>query len=125
MSSFSRGGGGGDEPTPTSEAIDVSNEISGIPNGVPTTILSYAVPVGKTLMVNYVGVSGNNRATFTVEIGSAEIAKRRTYYTHFNESFFAGSEGLEVLESKTVYVKVVNNSLSLGTFNANLLGVLL
>jgi len=102
--------------------IDEYNEINSVAQGVLSTIVSYTVPVAKTLSLEKVEVSGENIAIFEVLINSITKGKRRTYWGKFNSDF--EFKGFTVAAGLTVEVKVIHTRTVAASFNANLLGSL-
>lgn len=105
--------------TPLVEYADISS----LASGTLTTILSYTVPVGKTLAMGKVEVSGCNVADYIVEIDGSTKGKRRTYFGNFNADF--EYKGLEIATGLVVRVRVIHSRPSAGDFDATLIGSLL
>ena len=106
---------------------DTYNEITAIAAGGWNPIVSYTVPAGKIFHLRHVSVSGTNKATYRVLWGgSLVLAKKRTYYTQFNEDFFFAADdtlGKAFAASTTVWVDVSHgNILEIGDFNATISG---
>ena len=99
------------------------NEITSLASGALTNILSYIVPVGKTLQLKKVEVSGCNVAKYSVEIDSAENGVRRTYFGNFNADF--EFDNFQITEGKIIRIKVIHNRPVLGDFNATMIGSLI
>ena len=97
--------------------------ISSLASGTLTTILSYTVPVGKTLTLEKIEVSGCNVADYSVDIAAVVKGKRRSYYGNFNADF--EYKGLQVLASTIIRVRVIHSSSLSGDFDATLIGSLL
>ena len=109
------------------ESIDAYDEITNQVFAAYHTIVSYTVPVGKTFHLRHVSVSGTNKATFRVLHGAGVIlAKKRTYYTNFNEDFFFESDntlGNLFVAGENIYVDVTHsNAAANGDFNATISG---
>ena len=98
-------------------------DISSLASGSLTTILSYTVPVGKTLLMEKVEVSGCNIATYVVDIDGTDKGKRRTYFGDFNADF--EYKGLEVATGLVVRVRVIHSRPTAGDFDASLIGSLI
>jgi hypothetical protein len=99
------------------------SDISSLASGTLTTILSYTVPVGKTLAMEKVEVSGCNVADYVVEVDGAIKGKRRTYFGNFNADF--DYKGLQVAAGLVVRVRVIHSRPTTGNFDASLIGSLL
>jgi len=99
------------------------SDISSLASGTLTTILTYTVPVGKTLAMEKVEVSGCNVANYIVEIDGNTKGKRRTYFGNFNADF--EYKGLEVATGLIVRVRVIHSRPTTGNFDATLIGSLL
>lgn len=109
------------------ETIDVYDEITNKVFAAYHTVVSYTVPAGKVFHLRHVAVSGNNKASFRVLWGSGNIlAKKRTWWTRFNEDFFFESDsslGNKFVAGDVVYVDVSHsNTLANGDFNATITG---
>lgn len=99
------------------------NNISSLTSGVLTTILTYTVPVGKTLAIEKVEVSGCNVADYTVDIDGTNKGKRRTYFGNFNADF--EYKGFQVATGLVIRVRVIHSRPTVGDFDATLIGSLL
>lgn len=53
---------------------------SSVASSTPTTVVSYTVPVGKTLLINVIEFSGENIAKYEVDVDAAIEATRRTNF---------------------------------------------
>lgn len=105
------------------DAVAEYAEISSLASGALTTILTYTIPVAKTLKLERVEVSGCNVADYIVEIDGVVKGKRRTYFGGFNADFNLG--GLPVATGLVVRVRVIHTRPSAGDFDATLIGALL
>lgn len=99
------------------------SKISSLANGALTNILSYTVPVGKTLILSKAEVSGCSVAQYSVEIDSVEKGVRRTYWGNFNADF--QFDKFQVAEGLKVEIKVIHGRPAPGDFNATLVGSLI
>ena len=97
-----------------SEALAVSA-------GSEVTILTYVVPVGMTLFISRVSVSGDNIAEYTITVDGSTVDKLRTYFGNFNDNAEFG--GLKLEEGSEVKVNVNNFRSCAGNFNARVNGV--
>jgi hypothetical protein len=101
------------------EIIDY-NESPSVAGLATATIINYTVAVGKTLTLVLSDVSGDNRGKYRVELNGSVIAKRRTYYTDYDNIFkFAN---IKLVEGDNIKIIVENQSNLTGDFNANLQG---
>lgn len=101
------------------------SEVGSVPSAVETTVSSYTVPVAKRFYIHRIEVSGDNVAVYRVRVNGLDKAKKRTWWTKFNETFdftcFPKS-GLKVVAGDVVTVSVIHNSVSVGSFNASIQG---
>jgi hypothetical protein len=72
--------------TSTPGLIISHNEISSVPAGVETTIITITAPVNG-YRVEKVEVSGENVALFRVKVNGSTISDKRSWWTEFNETF--------------------------------------
>lgn len=101
------------------EIIDYNESLSVV--GLATaTILDYTVAISKILTLVYSDVSGDNRGKYRVEINGSVIAKRRTYYTNYDNYF--NFSNIKLVEGDNIKIIVENQSTLSGDFNANLQG---
>jgi len=98
-------------------------DIASLASGTLTTILTYTVPVGKTLALEKIEVSGCNVADYTVEIDGANKGKRRTYFGNFNADF--EYKGFQIATGLVIRVRVIHSRPSAGDFDATLVGALI
>jgi hypothetical protein len=79
----------GTNSNPISVAItSASNELSvneygqaaAVASGATTTVVTYTVPLGKTMVLERVTASGENIALFTIFINATQIDAGRTYF---------------------------------------------
>lgn len=100
--------------------INSYNEILSLGGLSTANVVLYTVPIGKTLTLTRVDFSGENKATFKIDINGAIQSKKRTYYTSFNGSF--EFSGLLLSAGDIIKLIVENNSNSVSDFNGNLQG---
>lgn len=105
------------------DKISVRGAISSLAASSLTTIQSYTVPVGKTLALKEIEVSGENAAEYTVEIDSTIEAKKRTYFTHYNTSF--NWNDVRFSEGTVIDIRVIHQSDEVGDFDSRIIGELL
>lgn len=116
-------------PSFPQETLSLFFEVSGVATGASSTILTYTVPVGQTLYLNKVLISGNNISTFDLDFNSVTNARKRLTYTVFNETFdysLNGNIGGYQLTTGTIVTVVATNVSTggLADFNATIQGVL-
>lgn len=99
------------------------NGVTSISAAVSTDVLSYTVPVGKTLSLRSIDFSGSNIAKFDIEIGGSIKATKRTWWTKFNG--MVDFDEFNVSASTVIKVKVIHNSTAVGDFEATLRGQLI
>ena len=101
------------------EVIDY-DEANSVAGSATATILDYTVAAGKILTLVLSDVSGDNRGKYRVELNGSVIAKRRTYYTNYDNIFkFAN---IKLVAGDNIKIIVENQSTLTGDFNANLQG---
>lgn len=93
-----------------------------VASGANAQVVSFTVPSGKKLHLRFVEASGTNRADFEVRVDAGVIAKKRTYFTGYNVTFFFSD--FVVNEGETVYAFAKNRSTLVGDFEANIQGQL-
>lgn len=74
-------------PPSNVKSIIKYNEQLMVASGSETTLLTYTVPLDTRSVIQRIFVSGGNPATYTVNYNSDTIAKKRTYFTYYNETF--------------------------------------
>lgn len=111
-----------------STATNVYAQISSVPNGSLTNVLTYVVPVGKTFFLQMMEAGGDNIGHYTLEVNGSVIGTARTW---FNGPFIErlrfdgiGNVGLPVAEGIIIRIKVIHYRPVAGTFEGRLIGVL-
>lgn len=105
------------------DVINEYDEVLGVVASTLTTLVSYTVPVGKTLGLRLAEASGTNLATYTVVVDGDVIASKRTWWgSDFNAVFEFNR--LEIAASSIVQVKVIHERPMNGDFEARINGVL-
>lgn len=108
------------------QAISNYSEITAVANGILSTILTYTVPIGKSLYLNRVEVSGTNISEFTVQFNSSINAKKRTFFGNLNELFdyaMGGNEnGYQLVSGTIITITTIHSRPSVGNFNARIQG---
>lgn len=96
--------------------------ISSLIKDVLTTILTFTVPVLKTLALKKIEVSGDNPAIYQVEFDAVVKGKRRTYWADFNADF--EFKEFNLVTGTVVRVRVIHSQSIVSDFDATLLGEL-
>lgn len=123
-----RVGNSASSPIYTTEIVTASSgvieyaEVNSVPSSLLTTIATYTVPVGKTMSLRVVEVSGNNLGIYQIEFDTIVKSKKRTYWGKFNETFVF--EDQPVSTGTVIRVRVIHTSSMLGEFNATIIGAL-
>jgi hypothetical protein len=103
-------------------------EVVAVASGIPTDVVTYTVPAGKTLYLRHVAFSGSNVSTFWIDIDGSVQARKRTYFTEYNGDFFFEGDsghGLKVNAGQTITVVAEHSRPSLGDFDASMDGRLI
>jgi len=111
-----------DAPSASETLVNEYNEISSVPSGIATTIVSYVVPVGKTLYLTYANGSGGNIGLYTFEIDGIVEDKKRSYYTEFNVDFVLNQKANA---GQVVRVRINHSGDVVSDHNAKISGVLI
>ena len=106
--------------TDNDNIINEFSEVAAVPVSTPTLIVSYTVPMDKVLELRHVQVSGCNTGKWDVEVDGSPIARKRTYYTQYNEEF--EFEALKITEGQVVDVIVENCGSTATEFDGRILG---
>jgi hypothetical protein len=106
----------------------VFNEITSVPSGISTLVATYTVPMAVTnSYLQRIEMSGENVATFDIQINSVVSARKRTYWGDFNAvSEFISDEptrGLSLNPEDVVQVWVIHNRPSAADFEARIQAV--
>ena len=99
------------------------NEVSSIASAASATVLTYTIPIGQSLTINGVNVSGENIAVYTILIDSVVFDKVRTYFPNYNASF--NIDNLTATAGQIIQIEVENFRPTTADFNANLYGRLI
>jgi len=103
------------------ETLNVYGESSSVAASSTATIIDYTVGALKEFRLKRIEFSGTNRGVYIVEINSNTQAKKRTYYTRFDDYF--DFEELKLNAGDNLKLIVENKSTNMtGDFNANLQG---
>lgn len=98
------------------------NEISAAVPASTSTVLTYTVPVGKTLEITSGTISGDNISKYTVEVNSSVVNTKRSTWTKFNVDF--DIINYELSAGDTLTIKAENKGDSNSDYEATLIGVL-
>jgi hypothetical protein len=110
-------------PAPPQLRINLFNDVSAIAPSVQTNLISYTVPITRSFALEFVEVSGENIAYYSVELNTVKIADARTSFTGFNHKFLFNN--LELIESDNLVIKVIHTRLSASNHSARIMGVLI
>lgn len=102
------------------EVKNVYNEIASVAASTLTSVVTYTVPAGKTFFLKHIEASGENRATFTVEINATVERKRQTYQPIFNTDFLFYN--LRLSAGDIVTLRVFHTRGTAADFNGTILG---
>lgn len=98
------------------------NEISAVPSGAETTVITVTVPMGG-YRISKVEVSGDNVAHYRVKVDGITILNKRSYWTRFNLTFdFEGfTNGLKLNPSQVLTITALHSRPDPGNFEATVL----
>lgn len=112
------------ERDPDDTAVNTFAEVSAVPIGVETQVVSYTVPTAKHGLLQAIEASGENKGTYRCYINGAQIATKRTYYTYYNVNFaFDANDGVYLQPGDQVTVTVNHTGLVVGDFDGRILVV--
>jgi hypothetical protein len=103
--------------------INLYDESLAVPAAILTNVISYTIPIAKKFYLNLIQVSGENVASFTIDLNGTTIDKKRTYFTEYNMEFYFKS--LKLIAGDILKVKVYHTRPMAADFNAKILGDLL
>ena len=104
------------------ELLNSYNEILSLAGLATDDIVLYTVPVAKELRLQRIDFSGDNKAIYKIDINGSVEAKKRTWYTHYNDSIIFNN--LLLVAGDVVKLIVENKTNSTADFNGNLQGKL-
>lgn len=108
--------GTGDVNTVETGTVDQAfGDITSVPSGVLTDIVSYTA--GGPTRVKFVEVSGTNIAQYTLYKNGVLFHKKQTFYGSLDNDF-QFSKGYQLVASDILTVRVIHNQASLGEFSA-------
>lgn len=100
--------------------INQYEEVTSVANSTLTTVLSKTFSVLSNL--KRVSCSGTNIAEYRVILDGDIISKKRTYLGNsLNVDFIFDEEGLELLPTSVLEIKVIHSRPDLGDFESNIL----
>ena len=99
------------------------NEINSVAISATVDVISYTVPVGKTLNLSVIEVSGCSLGEFNIFISTINKARKRT--THGNYNLIFPFNGLALSCGTLIKIQVTNSSKSIAKYESRILGNLL
>lgn len=109
------------------DTVNTFGSISSLSSGSLTTIVTYTVPVGKKFFLQLVDGSGENIATYDLEVSSTAIARRRTYFGSSLDvviTFAQASKGIEYPAGTVIRLRVEHARTTMSAdFDGRILGV--
>lgn len=102
--------------------INSYNELLSVAGLATGDLLLYTVPVGKTLKLQRIDFSGENKAVYKIDINGSIQAKKRTWYTSYND--YITFNNLTLNAGDIVKLIVENKTNMTADFNGNLQGKL-
>lgn len=106
-------------PVVGSNVQNIFNEVQSVASGVYTQILTFTAV--DECQLKKVVCSGDNIATYDIQVNSDVQSKQRTYFGGSLNCKFDFEEGLLLEPGDTIEVYVVHNRPSIGDFNSNIL----
>lgn len=98
------------------------SEVS-VATGIETTILSYTVPLSKTLNINSINLSGENIGEYIIYLNGTNVLKTRTMFgSDLSKDI---SFKITLNASEFIDIKVINPRTSIGDYCASIIGELL
>ena len=104
------------------ESLSYFESASSVAQNITVTILSYTVPVGKTLILDKVEVGGENIAKYSVEFDAVEDAAKRTFWGSLNEVF--NYDRYRLNSGAIIKVNVIHKRPPSADFEARLIGAI-
>lgn len=107
-------------------AVNTYNEVTSLPIGASTTLVSYTVPVAKVAYLQTVEASGGNVAIYTVNVNGVAIAKNycgraADLITYFKfDTGLITIPGLKYTSGTVITVVVVNSGTTITNFDARI-----
>jgi hypothetical protein len=102
------------------EKINEFSEVTAVASGAETTILTYAVPPSKVLVMDKIEVSGTNISTFKVKIDGNDKARMHTWFNG-NLGHVFDFNGLQLNAGSIILIRALHNRPTTGDFEARLL----
>jgi hypothetical protein len=110
--------------TLSTDRVDDHDAVSGIAANTPTAVLTYIVPVGKTLYLQAARGSGYVPAEYWIEIDGTEREHQRSNWANWNVRFDFLQDGIIVASGDVVKVYVEHRFIATQDFNASIYGML-
>ena len=101
-------------------SLSLFDEVTSVAMSVRTSILLLTVPANEERTIQKIEVSGNNMATYEVEINATVEGFRRTSLTVFNADFHFSE--FKLLPTETIEVFVTHERPMVGDFEARIIG---
>jgi hypothetical protein len=105
------------------DVTSIYAEVSSIPTATLTDVISYTVPVGKTLFLKEVSYTGDSRAEVTIEVDASVEDKQRTTWTDWNGRFLFYN--LKLVAGQVLKLRVDHCSTTTAEFSGKIIGNLL
>lgn len=102
------------------QSINSYNEILSLAGLASANVVLYTVPVGNIFTLSRIDFSGENKATYKVDINGSIQAKKRTWYIDYNGEIIFNN--INLVAGDIIKLIVENNSNSIANFNANIQG---
>ena len=103
-------------------SLSFLSKVSSVAKDTETTVLTYTVPAGKTLILKKIEVGGENIAKWSVQFDAVEDAIKRTFLgSSLNESF--DYELKTLAEGVVLTVKVEHKRPPAADFEARVIGI--
>lgn len=97
---------------------NIYNEVSSVPSGVPTTIVTFTA-TGDTKL-RQVSASGTNVGRYTVLLNGSPIDRQYTTFGAMPNLLFLFDKGLSLVNGDIVALEILHNRPTVGTFNGRI-----
>lgn len=111
------------ESAPVGELVNEFNSISSVAKDVQTDLLTYTVPIGKSMELMRVRVGGDNIATYELYKNGTLFAVHRTYFSGAltdTIEFGVLKKGIQLISADVLQIKVTHSRPWVGAFEANI-----
>ena len=116
-------------PLEKGTVINTYNEVLSVASGITTTLTTYTVPSGRRGYLVVCEYSGENIATYVVNINGNPQDKKRTNYGTSLNAFTAfnsnSNTGVALNSGDVVTVTVIQNGTSVADYNARIVTILI